>query len=257
MPVVVVAQASSNDMSSMQGGPAPADARDPNAYADGLETGHMPGMDMADDARRAYVLIDRLEAVHARDRHGQALDAQAWYGGDLDKLWIKVDGGRSDGRLDATRTEALWDHAVASYWSLQSGVRRDFGAGPGRTWAALGLQGIAPYWFDVQAMAYVGEGGRTALRFETEYDARITERLILQADVKVDAFGRDDVRREIGAGLSKVEAGLRLRYEVSRKVAPYFGVMCNRTFGNTARLTRDARDPVQRVEAVAGLHAWF
>ena len=145
-------------MGAMQGGAPPSDARDPDAYADGLELEHLPGMDMADDAKHLYVLIDRLEATRTHGEHGQSLDAQAWYGGDLDKLWIKVDGERGNGRLGATRTEALWNHAVATYWGLQTGVRQDFGNGPGRTWAAFGVQGLSPYWFDVQATAYVGRG---------------------------------------------------------------------------------------------------
>ena len=244
-------------MGAMQGGAAPSGARDPDAYADGLAQKRMDGMDMADDARHAYVLVDRLEATTTHDGHGQALDAQAWYGGDLDKLWLKIDGGRSDGRLAATRTEALWDHAVATYWSLQAGVRQDFGDGPGRTWAAFGVQGLSPYWFDVQATAYVGEGGRTALRLETEYDLRITQRLVLQPDVKVDVYGRDDPRRGVGAGLARIEAGLRLRYEVARKVAPYVGVVWNRPFGNTARSERASGVPVRRVEAAAGVRLWF
>jgi copper resistance protein B len=170
---------------------------------------------------------------------------------------LKVDGERSNGRLGATRTEALWNHAIATYWGLQTGVRQDFGDGPGRTWASFGVQGLSPYWFDVQATAYVGEGGRTALRLETEYDLLITQRLILQPDVKFDVYGRDDTRREIGAGLSQIEAGLRLRYEVTRKVAPYVGVVWNRKFGNTARLARQSDTPVQQIEAVAGVHFWF
>lgn len=244
-------------MGSMQGGPAPADARDPDAYADGLVLGHMPGMDMADGARHLYVLIDRLETVKTHDAHGQALDAQAWYGNDLDKLWLKVDGERTNGRLGATRTEALWNHAIATYWGLQTGVRQDFGDGPGRTWASFGVQGLSPYWFDVQATAYVGEGGRTALRFETEYDLLITQRLILQPDVKFDVYGRNDARRETGAGLSQIDAGLRLRYEITRKVAPYVGVVWNRKFGSTARFARQSDSSVQQIQAVAGIHLWF
>ena len=111
----------------------------------------MPGMDMADDAVAVHVLLDRVEQFHSSDGNGQAVDAQAWVGGDLDKLWLKVDGERSNGRLGATRTEALWNRAIAPYWGLQAGVRHDFGDGPGRTWAAFGVQGLAPYWFDVQA----------------------------------------------------------------------------------------------------------
>ena len=244
-------------MKSMQGGAAPPDARDPDAYADGLALGRMPGMDMDDARPYASLMLDRLEAFHAHDAHGQALDAQGWFGGDFDKLWFKVDGDRSNGRLGATRTEALWSHAIAPYWQLELGGRHDFGGGPGRDWASFGVQGLSPYWFDVQATAYVGGASRTALRFETEYDLRITQRLFLQPDVKLDAFGKDDGARDIGAGVSRIEAGLRLRYEFARKFAPYVGIVRERGLGNTARFERRAGEPVGQTRAVAGVHVWF
>lgn len=244
-------------MKSMQGGPAPADARDPNAYANGLENGPMPGMDMADKATHVKVMLDRLEQFHASGSNGQAVDAQTWVGGDTDKLWFKVDGERTNGRLGATRAEALWNHAIATYWGLQAGVRHDFGDGPGRTWAAFGVQGLSPYWFDIQATAYVGQSGRTALRFEGEYDLLFTQRLILQPNVKVTLYGKSDPAREIGAGLSEIDAGLRLRYEVSRKFAPYIGVVWNRKFAGTAGYARDNGNAVQTTRVVAGVRLWF
>jgi copper resistance protein B len=244
-------------MKSMQGGPPPADARDPDAYADGLVNGHMPGMNMADDARHARLLIDRVEQVHGADGNGQAIDAQAWIGGDLDKLWLKLDGERAGGKLGATRTEALWNRAIATYWSVQAGVRHDFGGGPGRTWASLGVQGLAPYWFDVQATAYAGQHGRTALRFETQYDLLLTQRLVLQPDFKISLYGTNDPERDIGSGLSDIDAGLRLRYDVTRKFAPYVGITRNRKFSNTASYARDAGKPVQETRIVAGLRLWF
>ena len=244
-------------MKSMQGGPPPAGAREPDAYADGLSNGHMPGMDMADDANHVHVLLDRVEQFHSSNGNGLAVDAQAWAGGDLDKLWLKVDGERSNSRLGATRTEALWNHAIATYWGLQAGARHDFGDGPGRTWASFGFQGLSPYWFDIQATGYFGQNGRTALRFEGEYDLLLTQRLVLQPDVKVSLYGKNDPDREIGAGLSDIDAGLRLRYEFSRKFAPYIGVVWNRKFANTARYARDAGNPVQETRVVAGLRVWF
>ncbi|GAC1407477.1 MAG: copper resistance protein B [Burkholderiaceae bacterium] len=244
-------------MKSMQGGAAPAEARDPDIYADGLALGHMPGMDMADDTIRARLILDRLEAFRTSKSHGQVLDAQGWIGGDLDKLWLKVDGERANGKLGATRTEALWNHAIATYWGLQTGVRHDFGDGPGRTWAAFGVQGLAPYWFDVQATAYVGQGGRTALRFEPEYDLLLTQRLILQPNVKINLYGKNDPARGIGSGLSVMEAGLRLRYEFSRKVAPYIGVVYNRKFGTTAQYANDAGKPASETRLVSGVRIWF
>jgi copper resistance protein B len=244
-------------MKSMQGGSAPPDARDPDVYADGLALGHMPGMDMEDDVIRAQLLLDRLEVFRSSDSHGQAIDAQGWIGGDIDKLWLKVDGERAEGKLGATRTEALWNHAIATYWGLQAGVRHDFGDGPGRTWAAFGFQGLAPYWFDLQATAYVGQGGRTALRFEPEYDLLLTQRLILQPNVKVNLYGKNDRERGIGSGLSDMEAGLRLRYEFSRKFAPYVGVVYNRKFGDTARYASDAGKSASETRLVGGVRIWF
>ena len=214
----------------------------------------MPGMDMADDTPHASLILDRLEAFHTRDGNGQALDAQAWYGGDIDKLWLKLDGERTNGRLGATRMEALWNHAIAPYWGLQLGVRHDVGDGPSRNWAAFGVQGLAPYWFEVQATAYVGPQGRTALRFEAEYELLLTQRLVLQPNVKASVYGKRDPERSIGAGLSDVEAGLRLRYEITRKFAPYIGVVWNRKFGGTAatRAMRANRPAKRRSSPACG-----
>ncbi|MBC7575284.1 MAG: copper resistance protein B [Herminiimonas sp.] len=244
-------------MKSMQGGSAPPGARDADAYADGLTMGSTHGMDMADDAIRAQLLLDRLELYRASDSHGQSLDAQAWIGGDLDKLWFKVDGERLQGKLGATRTEVLWNHAIATYWGLQAGVRHDFGDGPGRTWAALGFQGLAPYWFDLQATAYVGQGGRTALRFEPEYDLLLTQRLVLQPNMKISLYGKNDPARGIGSGLSDMEAGLRLRYAFSRKFAPYVGVVYNRKFSTTARYANAAGESASETRLVGGVRIWF
>lgn len=136
-------------------------------------------------------------------------------------------------------------------------MRHDFGDGPGRTWAAVGFQGLAPYWFNVQATAYVGKGGRTALRFEPEYDLLLTQRLILQPNVKISLYGKNDPQRGIGSGLSDIEAGLRLRYEFSRKFAPYVGVVYGRKFGNTARYANASGQVTGETRAVGGVRIWF
>lgn len=230
----------------------------PTPDADGDDVVSVPLRDRAgaDEEAHLRVLIDRLEAVHGRQGHGQALEAYGWYGGDLDKLWLKVDGERSNGEPGSTRAEALWDHVFAQQWSLQGGMRRDFGEGPGRTWAALGLRALSPQWCELQLTAYFGEGGRTALRLEAEDALRIHQRLLLQPDVKVEIFGQNDLQRGVGAGLSEIEIGLRLRYAFSRTVSPYVGVVWTRKFGNTAR---DAREDgaMQKSEAVVGIRLRF
>lgn len=241
-------------MGPMQGGQAPPDARDPNANADGLTHGPMRGMDMADDALFGYVLLDKFEYMRTRTFR---FDAQGWYGGDRDKLWLKASGERNAGRLGATRTEALWNRTFATYWSSQLGIRHDFSQGPGRNWAAFGVQGLAPYWFDVQATAYVGQSGRTAARVELDYDQLITQRLVLQPNLEVNLYGKNDRPRNIGSGLSDIEAGLRLRYEITRQFAPYIGVSWRRKFGSTAAFSRAAGENVRDTRFVAGVRIWF
>ncbi len=244
------------DMSSMQGGSAPPNARNPD-YSDGHGYGAMPGMTMQDNAALGMLLIDQLEYFNGREANGVALDAQAWYGNDDNRLWLKADGERSSQGLQDLRTEALWDHPFATYWDTQLGVRHDFGAGPDRTWAAFGVQGLAPYWFDIEATAYIGQSGRSAARFEAEYDILFSQRLILTPDFEVNLYGRDDPRRGIGAGLSDAELGVRLRYEITRQFAPYIGVDLVRKFGKTADFARAAGEPVYDPQLVAGFHVWF
>lgn len=243
-------------MPPMQGGRAPPGARSPD-YSEGVDYGSMTGMDMADEEPVGMVLFDRLEYFDGRNDHGASLDAQGWYGTDKNKLWLKAEGEYSGGRLHELRTEALWDHPVATYWDAQLGVRHDFGVGPDRTWAAFGVQGLAPYWYDIQATAYVGQSGRTALRFETEYEEMITQRLILQPRFEANLYGRDDPLRDTGAGLSDAELGFRLRYEFSRQFAPYIGVELTRKFGKTADFARDADESIFDPRLVAGIRIWF
>lgn len=245
------------DMSAMQGGGAPPDARSPD-YSDGYRYTDMPGMAMSDHSRQGMLLIDQLEYAH--DNHGNNavfLDGQFWYGRDFDKLWVKAEGEYARGSLEELRTEALWSHAVSAYWNTQLGVREDFGEGPNRTWAAFGVQGLAPYWFDTEAALYVGQSGRTAGRFQFEYEALITQRLVLQPKFEVNLYGKDDPRHGIGSGLSDAELGVRLRYEFRREFAPYIGVVWRQRFGRTADLYRAQGERAGDLQFVAGFHFWF
>ena len=244
------------DMGSMQGGSAPANARDPD-YSDGISFTPDNDVHMHGDAKHSMLLLDRLEYFDGRDSHGVSLDAQGWYGGDTNKLWLKVEGEHSDGRIESLRTEALWSHAAATYWDTQLGVRHDAGVGPNRDWVAFGVQGLAPYWFDVQATAYVGPNGRTAARAEVEYEVLFTQRLILTPRIEVNLYGKDDPARGVGKGLSDAGFSLRLRYEIRRRFAPYIGISWSRRFGTTADFARrDGRSASDR-QIVAGIRIWL
>ena len=244
-------------MGPMQGGKAPPDARDPDAYADGLPAATMHGMDMADDRHHWRVLLNEFEYAKGGGEEGQNLGMEAWYGGDYDKLWLKAEGERRRGRLEDFRTELLWDHAIATFWSAQLGVRHDNGGGPDRTWLAVGVQGLAPYWFETEATAYVGRDGTVAARLEARHELLLTQKWILEPKLEVNLYSKDDPERGIGSGLSDMEVGLRLRYEVSREFAPYIGVGWRSKFGNTADHAREADEPVRSTQFVAGIRVWF
>jgi copper resistance protein B len=243
------------NMDAMQGGSAPPDARSPD-YSDGVGYGPLK-LHLHGDEAVGILLLDRLEAVHGRDGNGQAWEAEGWYGRDEDKLWLRSEGELSQGKVADGNVEALWNHAIATYWSGQLGVRRDFGAGPGRDWVAFGVQGLAPYWFELEATGYVGSSGRTATRFRADYEVRFTQRLILQPELEFNLYGKSDPARGIGSGLSDVQFGLRLRYEVRREFAPYLGIHWVRRFGTTADYARADGQPVFDQQFVAGFRIWF
>ncbi len=248
----------------MQGGSAPADARDPHAYSDGstLETGPyaLPGpraLRLADEHSFGSILVNRLERGFGQYSNSTAYDAQAWFGRDYDRLVIKAEGDIARGKLQDARTEALWSHAIAPYWNTQLGVRYDSGVEPGRGWLALGLQGLAPYWFELDASAYVASNGQTALRVDAEYDILLSQKLILQPTLSVNLFAKDEAARGIGRGLASGTAGLRLRYEFTRQVAPYIGVERSNSFGKTADLVRASGAAVGETRWVAGVRFWY
>jgi copper resistance protein B len=182
-------------------------------------------MDMHDTGTRGMLLIDRLERTRSTGGdYATAWEGEGWWGSDIDRLWIRSEGERQRGTTQDARIDLLWGHAWTTYWDGQLGIRQDFGSGPRRQWLAVGVQGLAPYWFETQATFYAGEQGRTALRLESSYDVLFTQRLILTPKVELNLYSRNDPQRAIRAGLSEAEAGLRLRYEFSRRFAPYIGV---------------------------------
>ena len=208
---------------------------------------------MHDDASFGYLLFDHLEAGEGT----QSWKAQGWLGTDLQRLWLRSEGERRDGRLEHADVELLYGRPVSAWWDLLAGVRHDAGEGGTRDALAIGVQGLAPYKIEVAATAYLGGSGRTAARIELEYEMRLTRRLALQPSIEANLQGREDARRRLGAGLSTLESGLRLRYEFTRRFAPYIGVVREHAFGGTADLRRADGHPVSETRFVAGLRTWF
>jgi len=248
---------STTTQGAMQGGSAPADARSPD-YSDGYDFGAIPRPVFADEHNFASVLVNRLEYVDSDDRTSTTYDLQAWFGRDYDRLVLKAEGDIDGGKLQEAQTELLWGHAIDTFWDTQLGIRYDSGEeGPDRTWLALGVQGLAPYWFEVDVAAYVGESGRTAISLEAEYELLLTQKLILQPRVEADWYGKNDDKRSIGSGISTAAIGFRLRYEFRREIAPYIGVEWTQQYGDTKDFTRAAGGDPSETRFVAGLRFWF
>jgi copper resistance protein B len=218
-------------------------------------------MQMDDTARFAKVMLDQLEWRNGGANEGRAAwDAQGYYGGDNDKLWIKTEGKyMSQGRtgIHDADVEVLWDHVISPWWNLQAGGRQDLGSGQSRTWGAIGIQGLAPQWFQTEASIYASDEGRTAARFKAQYELLLTQRLVLQPFAEANFYGHPDRANEIGSGLSDLEISFRLRYEARRELAPYVGVVWIRRFGETADLVRASGGERSNLELTAGLRVWF
>lgn len=205
------------------------------------------------------VLVDRLEYQTNEGDDLLIWDGQGWVGGDYNKLWIKTEGEYSfaDDALEEVELQALYSRSISSYWDLQAGIRHDFEPGPSRTFGVIGVQGLAPQWFEVDVAAFISEDGDVEARIEVEYDLLITQRLIAQPRAELNFAFQDNEELGIGSGLSTVELGFRLRYEVRREIAPYIGVSWNRAIGDTADFARAEGEGVSSLSFVAGVRLWF
>jgi copper resistance protein B len=203
------------------------------------------------------VLIDQLETRVRSGRDGYFLNAEGWYGGDIDKLWLKTEiEGDFGGRPEQAEFQALWSHAIDPWFDVQAGVR--FDAEPDtRGRLVLGLQGLAPYWIEVDAAAFLSDKGDVTARFEAEHDVRVTQKLILQPRAELDFALQDIPRESLGAGLSVAALGLRLRYQITQQFSPYVGLEYDRAFGDTRRFRREEDEDLGGLSFVAGIRAWF
>jgi copper resistance protein B len=205
----------------------------------------------------SLVMIDRLEGWQRDGHNGQAWEAQAWVGSDLNRLWLRTEGERKAGHTEAAQVELLYGRSVSPWWDVVAGVRQDTRPCEGRSWAALGVQGLAPYKFEIAATAYLAEDGQVSATVEAEYELLLTNRLILQPRVEARLNARDRIAFGEGSGLASVEAGLRLRYEITRRFAPYVGISHGRAFGDSARWQEAAEGSSRETHYLIGVRLWF
>jgi copper resistance protein B len=185
-------------------------------------------------------------------------DGEAWWGDDIDRLVVKSEGEvrRGEG-TERAETQVLWSHALDPYWNLQTGLRQYICPKPSRTYLAVGVEGLAPYWFDVEAAIFVSDKGKVFGRVEASYDQRITQRLIVQPRIELEVAAQDVPGAGIGSGPSDLEVGLRLRYEFAREFAPYVGVSHERKIGDSRRFARASGEDPESTSLVFGVRAWF
>jgi len=209
--------------------------------------------------KTGMVMIERLEAriPTAGGEDGYLWDLQGWYGGDLNRFVFKSEGeGAFGGSIEDAEVQALYSRAIGPFFDLQAGVRFDPEPDT-RGHAVIGVQGLAPYMFHLDAAAFLSDRGDFTARVEAEYDQKITQRLILQPRMEVELAAQDIPERAIGAGLTKIEPGLRLRYEIAREFAPYIGLEYEAKLGQTADIARAAGEDSDRFMLLVGLRAWF
>ncbi len=219
--------------------------------------GQFPMPPMLDDAIVVHAIVDQLEGRWSGYHGAFRYDGQGWAGTDYDKLWVKSEGETDPkGRFTDGQHEILYDRAISTYFDLQAGLRLDIDSGPARAWAAVGVQGLAIDFFEVEATAYAGDRGLAA-RLTGSYDLLITQRLILQPQAEFNLHSAADRTRGVGAGLSDIDAGLRLRYEFSRKFAPYLGVAYEGRFGESGALPGDPRSGGNGARVAFGVRAWL
>ena len=206
---------------------------------------------------RTFVLVERLEWRASEQGSDAGVHVVAWVGRERNRLWLRGEGATEDGRTEEAQAHVLWGRQVTRWWDVVAGIRQDLEPGDAQTWAAVGVQGLAPYWFDVQATGYVGADGRTQLRVDADYELLLTNRWILQPRFEAQLAGKADDERQTGAGLMTTDVGLRLRYEIRRELAPYAGVMWRNMWEGTADRTEDAGESTSGARFVAGLRFWW
>lgn len=208
--------------------------------------------------RTSMILFNLAEYQARQGSDGYRWEGEGWFGGDINRFVVKTEGeGNFGGPFEDAELQALYSRAIGPWFNLQAGVRHDIRPRPQRTYATLGFEGIAPYWFKVGGALFVSDKGDLLARFEGYYDQRITQKLILQPRTELNFAAQDVPETGVGSGLSDVEIGVRLRYEIVREFAPYAGIEWVRKVGDTARYARLAGEDSDVVNFVAGIRFWF
>jgi copper resistance protein B len=208
--------------------------------------------------QKLFQLLNNVMEYQARKgRDGYEWDSEAWYGGDINRLWLKSEGEGASGVVERIEAQALYSHAIDPYFNLQAGLRYDFKPNPSRVYATVAIEGLAPGFFELEGALFLSNKGELMARAEGSYDQRITQRLILQPRVELNFAAQNSRDIGSGSGLSDAEIGVRLRYDIRREFSPYLGVQYQRAFGAARRYLREDGENAGGLEFVVGVRTWF
>ena len=205
----------------------------------------------ADDPLRTMFIMDKFEILN-NDEKSREWEGSFYIGYDIDKLYLYAEGASTSDGLEYSQSDLVYSRAIAPFWDIQAGIAYDKNDIASNTWAEIAIAGLAPYFFETRAALLFDGDGNIGVRFDTEYEALLTQKLILTPSLEADFYSKDNMQMKIGSGLSRIEAGLRLRYEIVREFAPYVGVTWEKTFGNTREYT-----PVNEANFLIGVRFWF
>jgi copper resistance protein B len=237
--------------------------RDPHANSNGYtrttgpySTEGIRQLSLADEAVFRGLWVDRFEYVDSHDFDATEFEGHLWMGDSYNRYLLRSEIEIVDDSLHTAEVDLLHTRAISPFWDLRFGVRREFGEEDDRNWASIGLGGLAPGWFEVDASLFFGEGGNSLLDIEIEYDLLLTQRLVMQPRLDIHSYGKTDKEMGRGSGLSIVKTGFRLRYEFDRQFAPYLGYERVVKYGKTADLLTVDQDRTDN-HWVLGLKVWF
>lgn len=220
-----------------------------------------------DQEHRLFTLVDVLEyrpsTGGGESPSDYRWDVEGWYGGDYNRVWFKSEGQRDtafkpDYDVDF---QLLYGRFIRKYYDFQIGPRVETQSFRGRNvtrgLASIGIEGLVPYSYDLEANLFIDQNGAVSARLSFTKDVLLTQRLILQSRFETNAAIQRVERFTTGSGLNNLELGFRLRYEIRRQFAPYVGVSLDRSFGETATLVRQEGGTTSQVRFVAGVRMWF
>jgi len=210
----------------------------------------------------AFVLFDRLELEPASAGQPLAWDMDGWVGKVYDRLWVRSEGDlRTDRREGEMEFQVLYSRLIAPYWDAQIGTRMELALAEGevrrRFHLAVGLEGLAPYWFEMEPQVFISQDGDISASLLASHDVFITQRLILQGQLEALAALQEVPEWGVGRGLNMVDTSFRLRYEIRREFAPYVGFRWQRLFGGTADIAQNEGEAISQTGLVFGIRVWY